>query len=150
MCLAIYKDTKFEIAKEDLIVYKIILDFGYSNNIVTSEYTYFKYVKDRLNLTTIGFEEDKQNQIPLDSRERDIIETSFNTSIENIKDQNLVRWIKTGFHFMFNENRATSYMIDSLYICLGEFLIPKGSIIYRGIDSDLGVTTKIIFKKIIL
>ena len=148
MCLAIYKDTKFEIAKEDLIVYKIILDSCYSDTVM-SEYTCFRYIKDHLNLTTISFEEDRYNQVPLDSRERYIIETLFNTNLENIKDQNLVRWIKTGFHFMFNENRAIN-LIDDCNVYLGEFLIPKGSIIYRGIDSDLGVTTKIIFKNIIL
>ena len=148
MCLAIYKDTKFEISKEDLIVYKIILT-SWDSNTVISEYTRFRYVKDRLNLTTISFEEDNYNQVPLDSRERYIIETLFNTNLENIKDQNLVRWIKTGFHFMFNENRAIN-LIDDCNVYLGEFLIPKGSIIYRGIDSDLGVTTKIIFKNIIL
>lgn len=148
MCLAIYKDTKFEISKEDLIVYKIILT-SWDSNTVISEYTRFRYVKDRLNLTTISFEEDNYNQVPLDSRERYIIETLFNTNLENIKDQNLVRWIKTGFHFMFNENRAIN-LIDNCNVYLGEFLIPKGSIIYRGIDSDLGVTTRIIFKNIVL
>lgn len=148
MCLAIYKDTKFEISKEDLIVYKIILT-SWDSDTVISEYTRFKYVKDHLNLTTISFEEDNYNQVPLDSRERYIIETLFNTNLENIKDQNLVRWIKTGFHFMFNENRAIN-LIDDWNVYLGEFLIPKGSIIYRGIDSDLGVTTRIIFKNIVL
>lgn len=146
MCLAIYKDTKFEITKEDLIVYKTILNSDHSD-IVVSEYTSFKYIKDHLNLTTISFEENIYNQVPSDSIECNSIETLFDTNLKNIKDQNLVRWIKTGFHFMFNKNRATN-ILDT-YNHLGEFLIPKGSIIYRGIDSDLGVTTKIIFKNII-
>lgn len=87
MCLAIYKDTKFEIAKEDLIVYKTGYKKSLFPDMLISEYTYFKYVKDQLNLTTINFEKNIYNQVPFDSIERNIIETLFNSDLKDIKNK---------------------------------------------------------------
>ncbi len=142
MCLAVYKNFKIEIVKEPIFVYKIgcpLLDC------FTSPHYDYKYIQGELSVCPNPFEimsrKYKEGFVVYDQAEFDNLINEFKFG------DPLILWMKetfdlivTGFHFMYSNRRITSTDYK-----LGIFAIPEGARVVTGIDSDLGVTDKIIY-----
>lgn len=132
MCLIVHKDTEIKIAKEDIIVYKMV---KLHNEDYVTPYLSFLYKKDKIYSTSKSLCLSDKKDPGFDRRELIIVSKSL------IPKKDL-RWIYEGFHFSFTKARLYDcYYIDSRIV---KCTIPKGSKYIVGIDKDLGVSDTII------
>ena len=126
MCL-FTNQTKPIITTEDIIVYKAVS--GITKNTVNALYSNFIYTKGILNKTQL-------------------YSTKHGSALDEI---DLKAWIhetpnkiiEKGFHFAFNSKRLLG-LLSYGNTKIAEFLVPKGSEIYKG-KEDLGVSNQIIY-----
>ena len=131
MCL-LTNQTKAIITKEDIVVYKIIL--YPTENTVESVFQHFLYIKEKVEKTKFTYD---KKIMPFDSKEKQ------EWAAENPK---LI--IEEGFHFAFTIQRLEANLKDWLVSFpsynhhIAEFIIPKGSKLYKG-KGDLGISNQI-------
>lgn len=139
MCLIIPKDRESFIAKEDIIVYKVL---KISDELLFSPYwNNFYYECDKLYSTTL--KESLEDFTPFDTMDGMIV-----SRLGNLKS------IAQGFHSALTKERLQNHYYKSgdLYLryymrdfVIRECIIPKGSECYLGF-TDLIVSNQIIIK----
>lgn len=165
MCLIKELNSNPILVEKPITVYKICIVSN--KKIVTSEINNFHYHKGIINYENFEF---NYKYEPYDME--DSLKINDFVGVENIdqsiEDSNrfsdttndvllyLTRYfdiplisVTRGFHFAFNKDRLLynlSFEHSNYKIC--KFEIPVNSFYFKGIDSELGVTNKIIFQEI--
>ena len=136
MCLAIYKDYNFLIAKKDITIYKIVRIY---KGLYYSPFVWHKYELGKTYSETINFSKRKWKGVCFDCLEQE--------KVRKLSDYLSVRFITKGFHFSFTKKRLTesdAYKTNSKDLFIVKGIIPKGSKYIVGIDKNLGVSDTII------
>ena len=86
-----------------------------------------------------------------DANERNVV-LGYIQKKENMKEDFVLQKLQNGFHFSFSVNRLKKNLKElnesNPIYKIRKFTIPAGSVVYRGIDSDLGVTDRIMLNKL--
>lgn len=140
MCTIINIRKNPILLKQDLTVYKIIQKSFHST------YAGFPYIPDKKNEQSVKKELIRNNTGPFDCREETAVRDFIKKKPSQAKN---LRAIKEGFHFAFHKERLLNCFPLTFRSnnFLAVFTIPKGSLVYRGIDDSLGVSNCIILNK---
>lgn len=131
MCL-LTNQTKPIITTEDIIVYKVVKNL--IEDIIVSTYQRFPYKKNELNKTKFTYG-NPDARAPFDD-----------VDFASWRGESPEKVIEKGFHFAFTIKRLEK-IVEHYYMperIIAEFLVPKGSKIYKG-KEDLGVSNQIIY-----
>lgn len=131
MCLFTNQITPI-ITEKDIVVYKLVVNS--TKNTVEACHQNFIYTKNKVEKTKITY---TFKQIQFDEQD------GREWAAENPK---LI--IEEGFHFAFTINRLEASLINWLSsvpkfnVHIAEFIVPKGSKLYKG-KGDLGISNQI-------
>ena len=138
MCTIINIKEKPILLEHDLTVYKILQKNLYSSS------AGFPYIPGKKYEQVVGILPAYKRWEMYDTLE---YSKAMHYIFGNPKKIHDLGSIKEGFHFAFNKERLeTKFLLNrkNKIHFLAEFTVPKGSLVYKGIDDSLGVSNCII------